>query len=170
KDNRSRRTHSCLDHPERQGEFHPGGELRGRGDLRRPNDPSMAHPVRHFSRSSTSDDQERSADGNRVFEKSDRKVVSADRVDQPGPELISAQGARDAADDARDQPAHRRPTSRADGGAPHTAPVTSRAPKPGGAFRLGVFGSLSATSSASASTLKMYGVAAYPRKASQVLP
>jgi hypothetical protein len=39
---------------------------------------------------------------------------------------------------------------------------------PTGDLRLGVFGSLSAISSPIASALKMYGVAAKPRKASQV--
>src|ERR1035438_7406690 len=52
--------------------------------------------------------------------------------------------------------------------APHNAPVTIRAMNPGGAFRLGVLGSLSLISSPIASTLTMYGVAAKLRNASQV--
>src|SRR5712671_4688174 len=52
--------------------------------------------------------------------------------------------------------------------APHRAPLTIRPLIPTGAFRLGVFGSLSAMNSPIASTLKMYGVAAKPRKASQL--
>ena len=47
-------------------------------------------------------------------------------------------------------------------------PVTMRAPNPGGAFRLGVVGSLSATSSASARAVRIHGVRADPRKARPV--
>src|SRR5438105_3442655 len=52
--------------------------------------------------------------------------------------------------------------------APHNAPITIRPMNGTGAFRLGVFGSLSLINSPIASTLNTYGVAAKPREASQV--
>src|SRR3954469_4989137 len=54
--------------------------------------------------------------------------------------------------------------------APENAPDRIRNANEGGAFRLGVLGSLSAISSQTAKPERTYGVAAAPRNDSQVLP
>ena len=97
-------------------------------------------------------DPDRAPDGDHVFKKRNRKILAPGRPHQPRPEFIAAQCSRQRAQRAGDQAAHSYPPVSA---APQNAPETIRNQNGPGALRLGVFGSLSATNSPIAITVRM---------------
>src|SRR6202030_1413204 len=108
-------------------------------------------------------DQQAPEDGNRVFKESDGKVFSAGQLDHPHAEFRADQGSYDRPNRAGNQAADQS-MPHSTSAAPENAPVTMRAISCGGTFRRGVFGSLSLTSSARASTIRLYRVAGWIRK------